>query len=370
MTTRNPVKLLTECFAADISKSDWQHVRGSDLNWEAFIRFAEKERVLPALYRLLQRADVRSNIPTDLMGFLGSVEEMNGERNRAILAELGTVAKLLNEVGIEPVLLKGSAYLVKGVYANPARRYLGDLDLLVPAKSLQTGIQVLARHGFGWNSEDRLGHFRHHHPPIRRPGAVPVELHHSLGMGSCSVILPAQEVLSSSVRHEFLGAIVRIPSPEHLMVHLVMHSQLQHPYQERIWPPLRAMYDFTLVQRRFENSLDWNHVERRFREAGHAGLFALHVTYIRETLRASIPLAVPVTGMTCIRGLRRRLLRRVPLLRFLDPLYMFSTVLLRRLRLLRSALRVAGGWKEVAAELFKSGVYARLKSDILEGQGR
>lgn len=370
MTALTPLELLTECFTWQSYKFDWQHVLWTDLNWEEFIKFAVQERVLPGVHGRLQAIGVGSKIPIDVMDFLCAVEEMNRERNRAILAELATVIRLLNKVGIEPVLLKGSAYLATGVYTHPAARYLVDVDLLVPQALLSTGIEVLTRNGFKWDDQDRLGHFRHHHPPLRRAGRVPIELHHSLGMGTCNAILPASEVLNESVRQEFLGAIVRVPSPEHLMVHLIMHSQLQHPYQERIWPPLRAMYDLVLVQRRFEDLLDWSGIERRFRAAGHDGLLALHLAQVRDTLRAKVPLPTRFAGLTHVRWLRRRLIRRVPEVRFVDPVYMFSTVLVRRLRLLQNALKLSGGWKVILTELAKPGVYSRLKADLLEGQGR
>ena len=35
------------------------------------------------------------------------------------------------------------------------------------------------------------------------------------------------------------------------MDHLTMHSQLQHPYNERVGPLLKEMYDLVLLQRRF-----------------------------------------------------------------------------------------------------------------------
>jgi hypothetical protein len=365
-----PFDLLKACFNLGKVPSGWQSVIWRDLNWEDLIRIAEQERVLPALCARVQETGISSQVPGEVADFLSAVEELNLERNQAILTELGVVAALLNEAGIEPVLLKGAAYCVTGVYANPATRYLVDVDLLIPESQLSNGIEVLMQNGFDWDRTDQLGRFRHHHPPLQRKGSVCFELHHSLGTGSCRTLLPASEVIKLSVPHEFQGARVRVPSPEHLMTHVITHSQVQNPYNERIWPPLRAMYDLVLIQRRFESELDWNSIEHRFRKAGQSGILAMHLLYVGDVLGVETPFPIRLTGLTYLRWLRRRLLRTLPALRFFDPVYMYSTVLVRRLRLLRDALDAPGGWKHIVRELFAPNVYKRFITDVIEGRGR
>ena len=362
--------LLRACFNYAGAPLACEGVMWRDLNWESLIRMAEEERVLPALYARLDELGVSSLLPTEVADFLCAVEELNLERNRAILAELATAASLLNEVGIEPVLLKGAAYCLSGVYAKPAMRYLIDVDLLIAESQLSIGTEVLMQNGFEWDQSDRLGRFRHHHPPLRRAGSVHFELHHSLGMGSCRSLLPSSEVLEQSVCCEFGGARVRMPSPDHLVTHLIMHSQIQHPYNERIWPPLRAMIDLVFIRHRFDSEIDWLRIEQRFRKAGKSGVLAMHLLQVRDVLGAETPFPIRLTGLTRLRWLRRRLLRTLPALRFLDPIYMYSTVLVRRLRLLRNALDVPGGWRHIVRELLAPGIYRRFVIDLIEGRGR
>jgi len=365
-----PLDLLYACFNSGTVPLTCESQVWSDLNWGDLIPIAEEERILPALYARLQEIGISSLLPAEVVNFLSAVEELNLERNRAIFAELATVAALLNEAGIEPVLLKGAAYCLTGVYSNPATRYLMDVDLLISEAELSKGTEVLMQNGFDWDRSDRLGRFRHHHPPLRRPGGVSFELHHSLGMGICRSLLPASEVLEQAVRHDFDGARVRVPSPDHLMVHLIMHSQFQHPYNERIWTPLRAMYDLVLVKRRFENEIDWSSVEHRFRSAGASGVLAMHLLQVRDVLGEEPPFPIRLNGLTYLRWLRRRLLRALPAVRFLDPIYMYSTVLVRRLQLLRSALDVPGGWRHIVRELCAPNIYKRFITDVIEGRGR
>jgi hypothetical protein len=342
----------------------------SDLSWDSLIRIAKDERVLPGLHARVQELGISSQLPSEVADFLLAVEELNLERNRAILSELAAAAALLNDEGIEPVLLKGVAYLVTGVYANPAARYLMDVDLLIPVRQQSTAIEVLMKNGFEWDRSDRLGRFRHHHPPLRRTGSVSIELHHRLGMGICASLLSASEVLEQSERRKIDGARVRVPAPEHLVAHLIMHSQIQHPYNERIWPPLRAMHDLVLAQRRFGGEINWSSIERRFRAVGRSDVLAMHLLKVRDALGADLPFPIPLTGMLRLRWLRRKLLRTFPAIRFVDPIYMYSTVVARRLRLVRSALDLPGGWRHIVGELFAPGIYKRLITDVLEGRGR
>ena len=63
-------------------------------------------------------------LPAEIAGFLLAVESANRERNQAIVSELKAAVALLNGVGIQPVLLKGLAYLKAGVYEDLGHRYL------------------------------------------------------------------------------------------------------------------------------------------------------------------------------------------------------------------------------------------------------
>lgn len=365
-----PLDALSTCFNIGSTACTRQTKLWENLVWEDFIKAAEEQLVLPALQSRLRELGPSAKPPHDISDFFSAVEELNLERNDAIFTELATVASLLNAVGIEPVLLKGAAYCVTGVYPNTALRYLWDVDLLIAEPQLLTAVTTLKQNGFASEEGYRLGHFRHHHPPLQRKGAVHFELHHSLGMGICRTLLPASEMLEHSSLQDFRGTRVRIPSPDHMMAHLIMHSQCQHPYHERIWPPLRAMYDLVLLRRRFDGEIDWSSIERRFRQSGQAGVLALHLLQVREVLGNETPFPIHLTWFAQLRWLRRKILRALPALRFFDPIYMYSTVLLRRLRLLGTALDAPGGWKRIVRELFAASFYKRFVTDIIDGYGR
>jgi hypothetical protein len=366
---RQAYQFLYTCLRAD-DRAAAAPVSGSLFDWESVLRAAMDESLLPLLHSRINQCELGPAVPPDIVEFLSAVEELNGERNSRILNEVKLAARLLNQVGIEPVLLKGVAYLTMGVYRNPATRYIGDIDLLISEAQLQTAVQILTQNGFEADGSDQFGHFRHHHPPMRRAGSVFIEIHHSLCLGSCRSLLPPSGVIEQSVPCDLDGAKVRVPCPEDLFTHLIVHSQIQHPYNERIWPPLRAMSDLDLVVRRFRNVIDWSCIENRFRKAGKFGVLVLHLSQVSESLGIDAPFRFQMNAMTRLRWLRRRLLRRIPALRYLDPVYMFSTALIRRLRVFRRMLGKPNGLTHLLKQLLTAGVYRRFATDLLEGRGR
>jgi len=130
------------------------------------------------------------------------------------------------------------------------------------------------------------------------------------------------------------------------------------------------MYDLDFVLRRFRTVIDWGSIERRFRAAGQFGVLVLHLSQVNEALGTGAPFEFQISGLTRLRWLRRKLLRRMPALRYADPIYMFSTVLIRRLRVLGSVFRKPNGLRHLVRQLLTSGVYRRFAADVVEGRGR
>ena len=328
-------------------------------DWDEFMRLAAYEAVLPALF-----SSIKTQLPTEIAEPLEAVSLLNLERNEHILNQAHEVIRRLNDAGIEPVALKGLALLFAGVFPDPAVRYLCDVDFLIPEHQLATAIEVLAQAGYTPDVSDALAKFRHHAPQMQRLGFIPVELHRSIGLGLPGQILPALELLAASRPIDFKGARLRIPSPEHLVTHLILHSQVRHPYRERIWPPLRAMYDLVSLNRRFAADLNWPSIERAFRSGGQLATLQLHLLQVEQTLGMPRPIPIRLTPLTRLRWMRRRLLTRYPALRLIDPSYVLMSTLSRRYRLLRSIFSVPGGWQQVLQMLLTRGFYQRLFSEF------
>jgi ABC-type proline/glycine betaine transport system ATPase subunit len=84
-------------------------------------------------------------VPADTLDFFDGVATLNRQRNEKIHAEAINLALILNRMDIVPVLLKGGANLLSGLYADSAHRMMTDLDVLVPAQRLLDCVAELRR---------------------------------------------------------------------------------------------------------------------------------------------------------------------------------------------------------------------------------
>jgi hypothetical protein len=362
---------LTYRFLAACIREDDVEIRrcvsSAGWDWTATIRIACDEGLLPSLNSHLAAFGAQED---EILQLLGEVETSNRKRNKVVVDEIRYAVSVLNEVGIEPVVLKGAAYLAAGIYKDPATRYLGDIDVLIPRSQMDAAVSVLTSADYRLDTTDPFGEYRHHCPPLSRSGGPSIELHRSLGLGICSRLLPAGEVIEKSRPHDYGGVVARIPCPEHLVTHLVMHSQLLHSYTERIWPPLRALGDLYAIQSCYGATLDWATIRERFERWGYGGLLALHLRQAAESLGVKAFVKFELTPSVRVRWMRRSLLRQVPTLRYVDPVYMLSTLLGKRLLILNHLIKTRSGWKHLRGQISTLEVYSRLWIDLIEGRGR
>jgi hypothetical protein len=339
--------------AAALNGAPW--IPGSDWDWDQTVRVAAREEVLPSLHGTLC-------CPPEIADFFEAIHELNAERNRQLLEETETVACLLNKAGIEPVLLKGTAYLMTGVYPDPADRFLHDIDLLVSPPQSEQAFEIIQRSGYEPYVPNPTAFVLHHHPTLTQIHRIPVEVHHSLALGAGRAFLTADEIVNSSTPFRLGRATVRIPSPDHLMTHLIVHSQMQHGSYDRIWPSLRAMYDLILLGRRF--TVDWDAIRGRFETHRTTALLNLHLLQVEKAMGIPPPFAVSGGG---IRWWYRQALWWETRLRYIDPFYTFSRMVLPKIRLSWRLLKLPVGRRYVLSTPFRRSFYKRLFGDIAHG---
>jgi len=317
-----------------------------DPNWKHLITQAAMEGVLPALNTLPLVRQFMAGAPAEIQQILVASESMNAERNEAILAEAVHAATLLNDIGIQPVALKGLAYLLTSVYPNLGARYLLDIDLLLPADHIPKAVTHLFQNGYFESESATFLPFRHHHPAIRRPGSPAFEFHHQLVLGRHTRLLPPALIFARARPLNYNGANFLVPSPTDLANHLILHSQIAHPYSDRIFPPLRALLDLAYLQARFGDQIDWRDLARTYKENGQSATLLLHLHHAHQALDLPVPPTIPTSlpFFLKLRYKRRQLLNREPRLRLIDPVYVLMTLFGRRLRLLPLLLRDSSSW--------------------------
>jgi hypothetical protein len=220
---------------------------------------------------------------------------MNAERNRMMLAGLSKLLGELQGAGVKPVLLKGAASVVSGLYGDPAERIMADIDVLIAPHQIHKAEAALRSCGYRdadkpprrWAKPRNL---LHHLPSLVPPeGGFGVELHTELGNADCRRVLPAGGVLERAVSFPWRGHTVFVPSPADAVIHNIVHAQLNHRLHERGMVQLRQLRELAMLALRHRDDLDWAVVQRKFSEAGYEAVLAEQAAHSRILLCVDFP---------------------------------------------------------------------------------
>jgi hypothetical protein len=340
-------------------------------DWEVLFTVASEGLILPLLYdRLIGRIDLQSGeisgeTESEIANVLRDIRDRHAERNEIVLDELRVLGQLSNEIGIEPVALKGGALLLGKLYAAPSDRYMVDIDLLIPEPAIPVLVSHLLKNGYVFDAGNPVGVDCHHEMCIKRPGRPGVELHRSVGMGRAGILLPAENVIRDSVPIRHRGATLRLPSGQHLLLHQVLHAQLSHSYRHALWPSLREAYDCRLLVTRLSASGLLATLLQQCQEDKGLGIVALHLRTVQDLIGRPIPLP-PLGVFTAARvqWLHRRLLRTVPGLRFIDPYFIFRSGLMQRLYRLKGLGKSRSGLTYVLQTPFRRSFYKNVLKEL------
>ena len=119
----------------------------SGLDWTDFIVMASESPMHPRTRRARANG-VAELLPHDVVDYLDGMAILNWQRNSRIRSEISEIAAVFAEIGVAPVLLKGAAHLMSGLYDDIGDRVMLDIDLLVPQARLQNCADALKREGF------------------------------------------------------------------------------------------------------------------------------------------------------------------------------------------------------------------------------
>ena len=270
------------------------------IGWDRVVGHASVQLVLPAFAGALRDLDLIGALDEELGAFLEAVHAANVERNCELSDELVAAVSALNRAGIEPVLLKGAVRLVDDLYPDHGWRMMHDLDLLVPEARFAEGIQALQIAGYALRRE--IGES----VPVRRPnGLVQVELHRQLFLRSKEVqVLPADEMLDQARLVVHGDVVVRLPSIEHQVVHLIGHSQIRHFGHALGRISLRDRLEAAALVHRASETLDWQRVTARFTRSGYRRLLLAFLLSLNDSFPVTVPMPTEIDPLTALQHWR------------------------------------------------------------------
>jgi hypothetical protein len=149
--------------------------------WTALVSVARAEALLATLAHRVEGQPV----PPEVELTLSAARRDAAQAQVAALWEAEMARRALAPLGIEPILLKGTAYAAAGL-PNAAGRQIGDLDILVPRDRMDAVEAALLDAGWEWVKDDPYdqSYYRrwmHELPPlIHKSRDRMIDVHHTI----------------------------------------------------------------------------------------------------------------------------------------------------------------------------------------------
>ena len=142
------------------------------LEWQIILDIANNQKIAPTFWVALRKRRLIEYLPSEARDCLFKYHLLNALRNKGLTEQAIEVVRQLNTIGIEPILLKGSASLFVKTFEDPGSRVMVDLDILVPKQSAEDCWNALLSMGYlphaypvnsgrhhGWSAATGLHHY-------------------------------------------------------------------------------------------------------------------------------------------------------------------------------------------------------------------
>lgn len=247
-------------------------------------------------------------IPPEAARHLDALRQLSRRQTQSVRWEVHGLQRALCQLGIPVVLLKGAAYAVSDHPVGRGRLF-GDIDILVPGHAL--GDVELRLMVAGWTSAKASPYdqryyrtWMHELPPMvnLRRGTV-LDVHHTILPLTSRHNPDAEAIIRAASTLPDLPA-VRIPRPEHLLIHSIVH--LLH--EGELHNGLRDLFDIDGLLRTGATEADfWPRTVDAARTLDVAAPVAFGLHLAVHLLDSPIPLPV-LTEMRNAAGPASRLL--------------------------------------------------------------
>lgn len=227
--------------------------------WSELVASARAANLAGLLAERVATAGIE--VPPEAARHLAAVRQLSRRQTQSVRWEVHGLQRALCRLGIPLVLLKGAAYAVSDHPVGRGRLF-GDIDILVPHHAL--GDVELRLMVAGWASAKTSPYdqryyrtWMHELPPMVsvRRGTV-LDVHHTILPLTSRHNPDAETIIRAASALPDLPA-VRIPRPEHLLIHSIVH--LLH--EGELHNGLRDLFDIDGLLRTGANEADfWQRV--------------------------------------------------------------------------------------------------------------
>jgi len=258
-------------------------------DWDLLLRLARSTRLLGRLGACMEEQGLLAQVPSKIMEHFLAAKVLVEHRQRMARWEISCILREVERLDLPITLLKGSAYILAGL--PPARgRLLSDIDLLVPAASLDLLENTLLDHG--WESvtleEYDQRYYRtwmHELPPLRhRDRGFEVDIHHTISPLTSRLNPDPEKLFRDSIA--LANGRLRVLQP----VDMVLHSAVHLFYDGEFINGLRDLVDLAdLFAHYGDRGGFWGELIQRAREQDLQRPLFYAMRYAQRLLGTDIP---------------------------------------------------------------------------------
>lgn len=260
MTNKEALLFVGKCLSLSVhperASSIKEIILSDQIDWRQIVYQSSAQFVLPALYLNLKRNNLLSELPEDLVAHFEEITILNQERNQSIINQLNNITALLNEHGLKPVFLKGTAHLLDGLYEDIGERMIGDIDFLLEEKEALQAYKILIENGYFQlidYAKPSFGNHRHLTRLIHKKEIAAVEIHRNMTIGKITRVFNWSFVKDNiKVSKNLISALVL--SKKDMILHNAMNVLMNDKGKSMLKIFMRQSYDLLLLSKR-ENPL-------------------------------------------------------------------------------------------------------------------
>lgn len=256
-------------------------------DWKDLLFLSSRYSLKPLLYAKLRPFLKETGIPTFVSEDLRKAHIESVYKNTLIFRHVSILLTALIAENVPVIGLKG-IFLLENVYNNIAARPLGDIDILVRKKDLQTAIRILKTLGYTMDTyfslQDQNTDVKHT-PPMKNKDGLSIEIHWTILSENEPFKIDTGGLWDRALSVKIADVDVLALSPEDLVLHLSIHFAYQH----HLKLGLRGLNDIAEVLHYYEKHLDWGAIEKRSQKWGVDKVIWLALSLAEELLDAPVP---------------------------------------------------------------------------------
>lgn len=271
--------------------------------WSLLIRQARQSGVLARIALELQRTGLAELPPAPAQGHLKAALAVAAANDFEMAREVRFVREALGPLGLPVLLLKGGAYLLRGLDATRGRSF-SDLDILVPKARIHEVESALMLKG--WISTHHSAYdqryyreWMHELPPLQHMRrASTLDVHHAILPVTARLKPDAQRLMADAQPVPGADGVQTLAPAD-----IVLHSATHLFHNDDLTHGLRDLSDLDLLLRQYSADPSfWPGLVARSREMDlarplHYGLRCAHRllgTPVPEATLAAAAMAAPI----------------------------------------------------------------------------